>query len=72
MLRLDGILRSKHEQCETVVILDAGRTLTARDTRLTFWEEADRYQNTILAKGNPLRNLEAQWATHIPRFFKRL
>lgn len=34
VMRVDGITRAKHEQCEAVIVLDVDRTLTARDTGL--------------------------------------
>jgi hypothetical protein len=36
VLRLDRIIRTKHEQCKLVIVLDTDRTLTARDTGLIF------------------------------------
>jgi uracil phosphoribosyltransferase/phosphoserine phosphatase/adenylate kinase len=57
VLRLDGIMRTNHKQCETVIVLDADRTLTAQDTGLMFWEEANRYQTVTMTEGNPLKKL---------------
>ncbi|RAO68127.1 uncharacterized protein BHQ10_004139 [Talaromyces amestolkiae] len=57
VLRLDTIMKAKHEECETVIVLDADRTLTARDTGLMFWEEANRCRTDKMTGGSPLKKL---------------